>query len=371
MLCIAVVAILILVIGYLTIGFDSYADVPKTGSITIHKNRTPDTSSSGLSSFANDSPDIYKLPEESEPMPGIDFTLRKIVVDPTPETTADVVFSDHGMSYITDDSGAYAPHTVTTDDAGEAVFRDLPLGYYLISEQGKKTQLPVEIPTIVPGGDGSLLYDIDVYPKILGTDGDEIDLNEFGGVTLLKVDGETDKPLAGASFRLVLKSSENYKTDLNANGYVQSGGKDYIVTTNQKGLASFTKIAYGKDENGAFTGSTDYWLVETEAPEGYDGLKEPETITIDAKSYDAVVYKYKIENAKIPDGIVTKVKKQGFDTTEKVKKMVSSLPLTGDQFRVMGTIIAMAGAAMIIILLLIFNKRRSRKKPDHSSRAGP
>jgi uncharacterized surface anchored protein len=124
-----------------------------------------------------------------------------------------------------------------------------------------------------------------------------------GGVRILKTDGKTNKPLKGARFRLIKKSSSDYKADLKKNGYVKRGGKIYEVVSNDKGQVIITGIAYGKSGQSAKAASSAYWLVETKAPKGYKKLKAPLAIVIDGKSFNKGVYKYTIKNTKSLIGI--------------------------------------------------------------------
>ncbi|MDR0852034.1 MAG: VWA domain-containing protein [Clostridiales Family XIII bacterium] len=188
---------------------DVYADVPTSGSITIHKHAVHDTSESGLRPGTGTAQDVSKLPVEANPMPGVDFTVEKVLIDPTPDTKDDVVFTYGGKSYIADGSGAYAPQTIATDVNGEAVFGGLPLGIYLVSEQGAQSPFLVEIPTVVPGAGGSVLYDIEVYPKTFQPDPDVEPAGEPPGdepaddVPQQQVHKNTDIPKTGDSFPIL------------------------------------------------------------------------------------------------------------------------------------------------------------------------
>jgi hypothetical protein len=98
--------------------------------------------------------------------------LQKVIVDPTPKTSDDVVITFGGKAYVLDNSGVYHAQTLASNGVGEAVFSGLPLGAYLISDQsavGAAQPLLVGIPTIVTGASEPALYDIDVYPKTIIT----------------------------------------------------------------------------------------------------------------------------------------------------------------------------------------------------------
>jgi hypothetical protein len=98
--------------------------------------------------------------------------VQKVIVDPTPKTSDDVVYTFGGKAYVLDNSGVYSAQTLASNSAGEAVFSGLPLGTYLVSEQSATNAaapLLVGIPTDVTGAGKSLLFDIDVYLKAFVT----------------------------------------------------------------------------------------------------------------------------------------------------------------------------------------------------------
>jgi hypothetical protein len=134
-----------------------YAADTSVGSITVHRYEAVST-------------DVSKLPTEGKPLSGIPFVVQKVIIDPTPATSNDVVYSYGGKAYVLDNNGAYSAHTIATNGAGNAVFSGLPLGIYLVSEQSHSAAsvaapLLVGIPTVVSGASGPALYDVDVYPK--------------------------------------------------------------------------------------------------------------------------------------------------------------------------------------------------------------
>ena len=83
-----------------------------------------------------------------------------------------------------------------------------------------------------------------------------------GGLKLHKVDASNGKALAGATFTLnTLDENGNYTVIATA-------------TTDANGVILFSGIAYGT-----------YYLIETEAPEGYNLLTEPVEVTISSNSH--------------------------------------------------------------------------------------
>jgi uncharacterized membrane protein len=143
----------------------AYAAGPQTGSINIHKYEAPESTASAAAPGSGTTADVSKLPPEAKPLAGVKFTVRKVISDPTPATTSDVIFTYRGESFVADSSGAYTPHTIATNGAGDALFSALPLGYYLVSEQGPAAPFLVAIPTPVGDANGTMLYDIHAYPK--------------------------------------------------------------------------------------------------------------------------------------------------------------------------------------------------------------
>ena len=169
-----------------------------------------------------------------------------------------------------------------------------------------------------------------------------------GGVRILKVDAkDTKKVLAGAQFKVVLKSSTDFAADLKANGFIQRDGKDYTVTTDERGRADIVGLPYGGQSDHE-TGSTDYWLVEIAAPKGYMLPKDPVTIRIDATSFAGSVVKYTVTNTKLP--LV------GGPTTPPVpggtpaKPASPTAPKTGDIISI-ASLTLLAGAAIAFIYL--------------------
>ncbi|AKP67808.1 SpaA isopeptide-forming pilin-related protein [Companilactobacillus ginsenosidimutans] len=84
----------------------------------------------------------------------------------------------------------------------------------------------------------------------------DVKLPTDGSLTVLKVDSETKKPLAGATFNILDSTGKVVKTGL---------------TTDEKGQIVVDALPDGS-----------YTLVETTAPEGYDDLKDPIAFTITA-----------------------------------------------------------------------------------------
>lgn len=139
-------------------------------------------------------------------------------------------------------------------------------------------------------------------------------------IVIDKVDKTSSEKLAGAKF--VLKNSENqfYKVTEGVVSWVENQADATKVTTDDKGAAKFENIADGT-----------YYLVETEAPAGYNLLTAPVTVQVTAAKNGTTVV----------------------DVTAKVENSTGSeLPSTGGMgttlFYVIGGLM-MAGAAVLLV----------------------
>ena len=131
------------------------------------------------------------------------------------------------------------------------------------------------------------------YTNAVGQDFDaDSDIPEVhtGGLNLLKVDAADEtKTLAGAAFRIAREAAEGETPDavITVDGreinvvYVGfydnaelSGEKVTSVTTGEDGTAIFYGLAYGT-----------YYLVETNAPAGYNKLTQPVAVEVTAASH--------------------------------------------------------------------------------------
>lgn len=130
----------------------------------------------------------------------------------------------------------------------------------------------------------------------------------LGGVRVKKVDSSSQTSLAGATFAIATTEA-----NAKAGKYVQKAadGKlyasidevpdgvtttDYKVTSGTDGLAEFVGLSltdFNTPGNGTDVSqaNTDYWIVETEAPKGYDKLPDPikATASIDPTTVEADV----------------------------------------------------------------------------------
>ena len=160
---------------------------------------------------------------------------------------------------------------------------------------------------------------------------------------LKKKKGSEDK-LAGAKFKLYSSEADANANDaakaIKVSPVVAGVAGNYVVdpessTTEFESVASIDEKGYNLHVNGLAAG--DYWLVETEAPAGYNKLTAPIKVTIE-KSTDAVdANQWTLKDAdgkKIDSKIVTIENSTG-----------SLLPSTGG----MGTIIFAVIAAILVL----------------------
>ena len=165
---------------------------------------------------------------------------------------------------------------------------------------------------------------------------------------ILKKDKKGDKKLAGAKFSLY-RSSEDAKNGKNAIKVSGSNG-NYVVdststTTEFESVEEITGAGYNLHVNGLAEGT--YYLVETQAPAGYNKLTAPIEIKI-TKSADTDVNNWTIskDGATEPDKIIDIENSTG-----------SLLPSTGG----MGTIIFAVIAAILVLGVAVSFIRDKRK----------
>ena len=165
---------------------------------------------------------------------------------------------------------------------------------------------------------------------------------------ILKKDKKGDKKLAGAKFSLY-RSSEDAKNGKNAIKVSGSNG-NYVVdststTTEFESVEEITGAGYNLHVNGLAEGT--YYLVETQAPAGYNKLTAPIKIEI-TKSADTEVKNWTIS-------------KDGTVETDKIIDVENStgslLPSTGG----MGTIIFAVIAAILVLGVAVSFIRDKRK----------
>lgn len=171
---------------------------------------------------------------------------------------------------------------------------------------------------------------------------------------ILKKNKKGDKKLAGAKFRLYSSEADAKANDeskaIKVSPVVAGATGNYVVdptstTTEFESVESIDEKNYNLHVNGLAAGT--YWLVETEAPAGYNKLTAPIKIEI-TKSADTEVNNWTIS-------------KDGVDESDKIIDIVNStgslLPSTGG----MGTIIFAVIAAILVLGVAVSFIRDKRK----------
>jgi len=180
-------------------------------------------------------------------------------------------------------------------------------------------------------------YRIEVFTADADKNGEGVPKVYLGTITIDKHEqGAETVKLAGATFK-VADSEANAK----AGQFIQIGGKEDQVTTDENGYARFTALGAGE-----------YWLVETQTPKGYKQLESPVKVTIGETSADA--------NAVISIANEKETEKRG-SGLGKWAPTVKTGDLT-NIFRLIG-IAVLAG----LILLILWKKRQEKADQAGSS----
>lgn len=169
-----------------------------------------------------------------------------------------------------------------------------------------------------------------------------------------KIKKGSEEKLAGAKFRLYSSEADAKVNDeskaIKVSPVVAGVAGNYVVnpestTTEFESIKSIEGKSYNLHINGLK--AKDYWLVETQAPEGFNKLANPIKLTI-AKSTDADVNKWTIS-------------KDGAEESDKIIDIENStgslLPSTG------GTgVIVFAGVAILLVFGVVVSFIRDKRK---------
>ncbi|AWC29941.1 hypothetical protein CG478_017355 [Bacillus cytotoxicus] len=200
------------------------------GSLTIHKYEQEKDKIAGAEGDGSAKQDV---PKDAKPLKGVTFEVKQVAS--FEKISSDGKIVKEAVKPVE----TATPVKVTTNEKGEAVLKELPLGRYEVKEVAGPPHVnlnpntyTVDIP--LTNKDGNVLnYDVHMYPK-----------NEIkrGAVELTKT-GAGNKALAQAEFSLFKEDGTEFKKGLvtDENGYIRVQG-----------------LEYGK-----------YYFQETKAPEGY------------------------------------------------------------------------------------------------------
>ncbi|MED1287143.1 SpaA isopeptide-forming pilin-related protein [Bacillus mycoides] len=203
---------------------------PTKGSLTIHKYEQEKDGAPGIE---GDGSANQEVPKDAKSLKSVTFEVKQVASFEKISNDGKIVKEDAKPVM-----GAI-PTQVVTDDNGQAILKDLPLGRYEVKEVAGPPHVnlnpntyTVDIP--LTNKEGKVLnYDVHMYPK------NEI---KHGAVDLIKT-GANDKALAGAEFSLFKKDGTEVRKKLVAdgNGHIRVQGLEY----------------------------GEYYFQETKAPKGY------------------------------------------------------------------------------------------------------
>ncbi len=159
-----------------------------------------------------------------------------------------------------------------------------------------------------------------------------------GAVVILKTNKQGE-PLKGASFKIAT-SQENAQ---NGEFLKDENNEDLIATSNEEGYLSFEGLKYGMDNELAENASTDYWLVEVQAP-SYQENGETK--------YYNLLSKPAIVNVNFTSG-------EHNNPVRIINNKNFVLPLTGGTFSFISYIL---GIIIIFISIFIIRKKFRKKK---------
>ncbi|PGS26205.1 hypothetical protein COC59_11470 [Bacillus cereus] len=190
-----------------------------------------------------------------------------------------------GAKFHIEDSNKKVVGELVTDEKGEAISKELPIGNYTLVE--------VEAPKGYELLKDKIAVKVEKDAVVEIKIGNKKSPDPLGKMKIVKVDtGDKNKKLAGAKFKI-------------------EDSKGKIVgelVTNEEGEAISKNLPIGN-----------YTLVEIEAPKGYELLKDKITVKIEK---DAVV-EIKIGNKKLPDPM-GKMKLVKVDINDKNKKLAGA-----------------------------------------------
>ncbi|MDA2157664.1 SpaH/EbpB family LPXTG-anchored major pilin [Bacillus cereus group sp. Bc253] len=249
------------------------------GSLTIHKYEQEKAPEVGLNGNGSGDQDV---PKDAKPLAGVTFEIKQIAS--FEKITTDGKIIKENVTPITNAK----PIQLTTNEKGEAIFKDLPLGRYEVKEVAGPPHVnlnpntyTVDIPMTNESGN-VLNYDVHIYPK---------NETKRGAVELTKI-GAKDKALAGAEFSLFKEDGTEIHKGLvtDANGKIRIQG-----------------LAYGK-----------YYFQETKVPTEY---------VLDPTKYEFFIEQSGTinEDGTITSGVVVKVKVKNYEDPTIDKKINGDL----------------------------------------------
>ncbi|MGG0705505.1 MSCRAMM family protein [Bacillus paramobilis] len=190
-----------------------------------------------------------------------------------------------GAKFQIEDSNKKVVGELVTDEKGEAISIELPIGNYTLVETEAPKGYELLKDRIAVKIEKDAVVEIKIRNKKLP--------DPMGKMKLVKVDtGDKNKKLAGAKF------------------HIEDSNKKVVgeLVTDEKGEAISKELPIGN-----------YTLVEVEAPKGYELLKDKIAVKVEKD----VVVEIKIGNKKLPDPM-GKMKLVKVDTSDKNKKLAGA-----------------------------------------------
>ena len=186
-------------------------------------------------------------------------------------------------------------------------------------------------------------YEHEVFPAGTDIEDSRVPKVYLGQIGVTKVDASSKETLAGATFYLAGSKQEaesgNFLTrPIDANGNVE----EITITTDENGRASIRAIGAGT-----------YYLVETQAPEGYRKLTEPIEVIVADDARNNVV-QVEVHNTKEGDS-----GKAAPEPDEPGKTGIAKAVKTGDVVRMTGIfLLILASVGMIVVH---FQREKAKK----------
>ena len=287
-----------------------HIDMNKKGSITIHKYEVPDIDVASASGTGEAS-DVDKVPEEAKPLADVTFTIYKFA-----ELDEYFTATEAKMPTVSDVKlpvNAAKAITVTTDENGIAVAKDLPLGFYYVEETDGPAQItkkaePFVISLPFTNKEGTeWLYDLETFPK---------NQTGYGDTSVKKIDSESELALEGAQFKLESYGKDNKKLVKELDPNLLTGENGIFTVTS---LPSNTYYRYSEvkasDESYILDNSVYYefyidgtgdmitdWTDIDENNMPVNGKAVPENILI-VKNEKPQIHKYILDGEKGLEGI--------------------------------------------------------------------
>ncbi|MES5866520.1 SpaA isopeptide-forming pilin-related protein [Bacillus cereus group sp. RP32] len=190
-----------------------------------------------------------------------------------------------GAKFHIEDANKKVVGELVTDEKGEAISKELPIGNYTLVETEAPKGYDLLKDKITVKVEKDVVVEIKIRNKKLP--------DPMGKMKLVKVDtGEKNKKLAGAKF------------------HIEDANKKVVgkLVTDGQGEAISKELPIGN-----------YTLVEVEAPKGYELLKDKIAVKIEKNT----VVEIKIGNKKLPDPM-GKMKLVKVDTSDKNKKLAGA-----------------------------------------------